>query len=272
MPGAMAAGTPRKPATVAVPDTGRYYWVELAGIVAWVVLFAWALWRLVPAIVENPFWAAAMVMSGYVAADFLSGFVHWAGDTWGSYQTPVVGKALISGFRDHHVDELGITRHDPVDTNGNNCLIALPAMVFLVVVPIGNPWVDGLSGFLLMTAMWTMVTNQIHKWAHLPPEKLSSFLRMLQRSRIILDPDHHRLHHAEPYLSHYCITVGWLNPVLDGLGFFRGMEKAIQAVTGAVPRAANGEAEEFGVFGESIIPAIVECEPETRASRTVAGG
>lgn len=260
-----------QPKTVAVPDTGRYYWVEAAAIVVWLVLFGWAIWRLVPAAFGNPWWAAAMVMSGYVAADFLSGFVHWAGDTWGSYRTPVVGKALIAGFRDHHVDELGITRHDAIDTNGNNCLIALPAMVFLVVVPLANHWIVGLCGFLAMTSMWTMVTNQIHKWAHLPPEQISPWLRTLQRTRLILDPDHHRLHHAEPYLSHYCITVGWLNPVLDGLKFFRILERAIQAVTGAVPRAANGEAEEYGVYGEVITP-LAEPEPETLPGRSVAEG
>lgn len=264
-----AAG--KTPKTVAVPDTGRYYWVEAAAIAVWLVLFGLAVWRLVPAAFENPWWALAMVMSGYVAADFLSGVVHWAGDTWGSHNTPIVGKALIAGFRDHHVDELGITRHDFIDTNGNNCLIALPAMLFLVLVPIGNHWVDGLCGFLAMTAMWTMVTNQIHKWAHLPPEKLSPVLRTLQRMRIILDADHHDLHHAEPYLSHYCITVGWMNPVLDGIGFFRGLERAIQAVTGAVPRAANGEAEEYGVYGEAILPPA-EPKPETRTSRSVAEG
>ena len=153
---------------------------------------------------------------------------------------------------------MGITRHDFIDTNGNNCLIVLPAMVFLVIVPLGNHWVDGLCGFLLTTAMWTMVTNQIHKWAHFPPERVSFWLRALQRARIILDRDHHSFHHAKPYLSHYCITVGWLNPVLDGMGFFRGLERGIQAVTGAVPRAANGEADELGVYGEAIVPPAPE--------------
>jgi ubiquitin-conjugating enzyme E2 variant len=109
-----------------------------------------------------------------------------------------------------------------------------------------------------------MVTNQIHKWAHLPAEKLSPTLRALQRGNLILSPEHHDRHHAEPYLSHYCITVGWMNPVLDGLGFFRGLERVLSAVTGAVPREANGEAEEFGVYGEVVVPPEPEKKPATR--------
>jgi ubiquitin-conjugating enzyme E2 variant len=244
-----------------VSHTGKYWWVELASVVTWFGLFLVAVWRLVPSIAENPWWAMAMVMSGYVAADFLSGFVHWAGDTWGSYKTPIVGRALISGFRDHHVDEKGITRHDFVDTNGNNCLIAIPAMLFLAWVPLENHWVQGGAGFLTATALWTMVTNQIHKWAHQDPAIVPGYLKALQRWRIILSPEHHDRHHAEPYLSHYCITVGWLNPILDGTGFFRGLERAISAVTGAVPREANGEADQYGVYGEAITPPLVSSEP-----------
>lgn len=265
----MAAG--EKKAQVAVPETGSYYWVEAAAVAAWIGLFLWAMWRLAPFAAKSPWWAVALVPLGYVAADFLSGFVHWAGDTWGSYKTPVVGRALIAGFRDHHVDELGITRHDFVDTNGNNCLVALPAMVFLVAVPLSNGWIAAACGLLAWTALWTMVTNQIHKWAHQPVEKNPGFVLALQRWNLILSPEHHRRHHAEPYLSHYCITVGWLNPVLDGIGFFRGLERAISSVTGAVPRAANGEAEEFGVYGEVIAP-VEPVQAEARPERRTANG
>jgi ubiquitin-conjugating enzyme E2 variant len=45
------------------------------------------------------------------------------------------------------------------------------------------------------------------------------------------------LHHAAPYSTHYCITTGWVNPLLVRTGFFRHAERAITAVTGATPRA-----------------------------------
>jgi ubiquitin-conjugating enzyme E2 variant len=47
---------------------------------------------------------------------------------------------------------------------------------------------------------------------------------------LILAPRHHEIHHAAPHDKHYCITVGWMNPVLNGLGFFRGLEWVVARV------------------------------------------
>jgi ubiquitin-conjugating enzyme E2 variant len=54
--------------------------------------------------------------------------------------------------------------------------------------------------------------------------------------RLILPPGHHDVHHTAPYERHYCITSGWLNEPLNAIGFFRGLERLITAVTGEKPR------------------------------------
>ncbi|MBC7861676.1 MAG: kua-ubiquitin conjugating enzyme hybrid localization domain protein, partial [Bacteroidia bacterium] len=50
---------------------------------------------------------------------------------------------------------------------------------------------------------------------------------------LILDPNHHSVHHTQPYNKYYCITCGWLNPVLTKLKFFDGLEMVIRKISGA---------------------------------------
>ena len=72
---------------------------------------------------------------------------------------------------------------------------------------------------------WGVPTNQIHYWAHSPQPP--AWVAWLQRRRLILSPDHHDLHHASPFATHYCITTGWCNSLLARLGFWRGLERLV---------------------------------------------
>ena len=131
-----------------------------------------------------------------------------------------VGPNVIRPFREHHSDQLEITRHDWVETNGNNCLICLPWIaVFLLAVPTQ----DYLAAACWMT-FWTfflvgiMLTNQFHQWSHM--ESRPGWVKALQKCWLVLPTDHHQIHHTDPYDRYYCITVGWLNPILDWVGFW----------------------------------------------------
>ncbi|ELR25036.1 ubiquitin-conjugating enzyme, putative [Acanthamoeba castellanii str. Neff] len=170
-------------------------------------------------------------------ADFVSGMLHWACDTYGSVDTPVVGKLLIRSFREHHIDPTAITRHPFFETNGNSILATLPFAVILAF----NPPTAASGGFyyflmcyLTCSTLLLSFTNQIHKWAHShePP----SAVRALQKMGVILEGRAHQKHHFRPYDRDYCITTGWLNPLFEKIDYWRRIEDAIQSVTGAVPR------------------------------------
>jgi TMEM189-like protein len=166
----------------------------------------------------------------YLAADLISGLVHFLADNFGSSEMPIIGPGFISGFREHHVDPKGITRHDFIDTNGNNCLVSLPLMLLVwLVVPIETT-VGGyfFGAFFLLLCLAVFLTNQFHKWAHM--ENPPSFALWLQRRGLILSKEHHDIHHASPYDTYYCITVGVWNPLLDQTRFFEQTERLLRRV------------------------------------------
>jgi plasmanylethanolamine desaturase len=171
------------------------------------------------------FWLAALsIPLAMVIGDFVGGLVHWAADTYFSEDTPVIGPALIKPFRQHHLFPRDICTHTLVSIVGNVCILAVPILSVCLYLL----WVSqhGLIAFaILCTALMaaaTVGTNVFHKWAH--QEKPAAGIRWLQRTRLILEPQHHQVHHTEPFQKHYCITNGWLNPLLNRIGFFRKLE------------------------------------------------
>ena len=188
--------------------------------------------------------AAYIVSQGLPLPDFLSGLVHWTFDTWGDPQWRLLGNGIVRGFREHHVDPRGITRHDFVETNGNNCIICIPTAltVYLYLPAREELW----ALFALSFTAWFMVgifmTNQFHKWAHMdtPP----AFVRWLQGWGVILSREHHDIHHESPYDTYYCITVGFWNPILDRTHFFERVERLIRrSVPGTDPRLRSEREE-----------------------------
>ncbi len=174
-------------------------------------------------------WLIALAIPlGVVGGDFVSGIVHWAADTYGSEDMRVIGPSLVKPFRLHHVYPRDITTHGLVETTGNVCILAVPVLVACLYLMWRMPQ-SGLLAFSVVcfafVAAATVATNQFHKWAH--QENPSSFARWLQRRRLVLEPQHHKLHHTEPFNVNYCITNGWLNPVLNKLKFFRRLEATL---------------------------------------------
>ncbi len=209
--------------------------LDTVGIVGFFGATGLAVTRLVNvegALWEPLTWVLALV--GYIGADFFSGTVHWFFDTWLSVRTPILGSMFVRPFREHHVDQTAITRHGFVEVNGSNCLATCPVLVAALLLGTDSAGARASVAFLLALCLGVFATNQFHKWAHLaePPRAV----RWLQDAHLALGAEHHAVHHAAPYDRHYCITTGWLNRLLDRIGFFRRLERAITWLTGAKPR------------------------------------
>jgi plasmanylethanolamine desaturase len=183
---------------------------------------------------EVSWWTLPAVIAGIAVADLASGLVHWGADTWGDDDLPVIGRRLLKPFRLHHVDPDDFLRRSFIDANGDVAFATVLPLLVLLTTPLdsGMTGVVVTSGFgLCAVGMWT---NQIHQWAHLrvPPRPV----RWLQDAGVLLGRREHAAHHGGAFDRHYCITTGWWNRPLEAIGFFRRLEGAITAITGARPR------------------------------------
>jgi len=171
-----------------------------------------------------------IVVVAYAAADLLSGVVHFLADNFGSPETPLLGKAFVMPFRDHHIDPKGILRHPFMIANGNNCLVALPPlMIVLFFVPVEETFTGYIFGtFFLALCLAVFLTNQFHKWAQMddPP----ALIAWLQARGDILSKEHHDVHHASPFDTYYCITAGWWNPLLQRTRVFERITPLLRKI------------------------------------------
>jgi len=173
-------------------------------------------------------------------ADFCSGLLHWSADTWGTFDTPIVGPTFIRSFREHHITPTAMCQHDIFETNGDNCLATIPVLFLMIMKTVtdenGVPmaWPFFVLNFWVWTCLWVALTNQFHAWSHMQKPPLIAVI--LQKSGIILSPTVHRKHHQMPFDHNYCITNGWLEPFLVSIDFWKRAEDFVTKYTGMVPR------------------------------------
>ena len=170
--------------------------------------------------------ALAMVASGYLVADALTGLVHWFCDTFFDETTPLLGQALIAPFREHHRDPLLMTRHGFLELTGSS-FRALAPLLGLYLWQFDHAR-TGLDAFVFAVAAGGAATNLLHRWAHDPDPPGAA--KALHFVGLVLTPQRHARHHAPPYAAAYCVTSGWLNPLFERWRVWTRAEAALVAI------------------------------------------
>lgn len=162
-------------------------------------------------------------------ADLLVGFVHWLEDSYGQVDWPLIGKSVIEPNLLHHDQPRAFL----VNSWWQSADLQIVLSVILVAVCSLIGW---LSWELVAVLALAANGNEVHKWAHRTREENGRLITWLQDHHVIQSRRHHGAHHGGDRNSHYCTLTPWVNPVLERLRFWRGLEALVRAVTGASPR------------------------------------
>ncbi|MEE3332043.1 MAG: fatty acid desaturase CarF family protein [Myxococcota bacterium] len=175
---------------------------------------------------ETSLWIALFVLPAFFAADLAAGLLHWFADTFFAPSTPWIGRSLIHAFREHHRDPRGIARRGIVEASGLNCFACIGILGLGLGLDTGTLAGRASCVALLWFTLAVALTNLFHRWAH--SEVVSPGVRWLQRRGWILSPERHAVHHSGRHERAFCVTTGWLNPLLDRIEFFTRLEGAIR--------------------------------------------
>ena len=74
--------------------------------------------------------------------------------------------------------------------------------------------------------------NEFHKWEHRTRKENGHVISFLQDIHLLQTSKHHALHHTDPKNSHYCTITNVLNPVLDRIHFWDGLERILAKTIG----------------------------------------
>ncbi len=108
------------------------------------------------------------IVLGILTADLASGIVHWGADTWGTVDMPIIGRNFLRPFREHHIDPTSITRHDFIETNGDNFAANLPYLFYMAYkftyfndVDIRRSY--NFEVYMFLLSIFVSMTNQVKK-------------------------------------------------------------------------------------------------------------
>jgi len=151
------------------------------------------------------------------AAEFVSGIVHWFEDAYVREDTPLIGRLIGRPNTVHHHFPRYMTRHTWWQSSWD--------LVLLAAILVVGAWCFGLLTWQVwLFAVLAANANEFHKWEHRTRKENGRAISFLQDIWILQSAKHHALHHTDPKNSHYCTVTNVLNPLLDGIRFWDGLE------------------------------------------------
>lgn len=167
--------------------------------------------------------ALAIVLGGLFVADLGSYVFHYLVDHYGR----AVPGGVVHEFQRHHLIPDGIARKPLSEVLYPAARIASPLQAMLLV-PLAGGAIPGEAALLMFVLCLCWVLAQLcHRWTHI---RAPWPARVAQRLHLLVSPREHALHHRSPFESRFAVITGWSNPVCDGLGLPRLLDRLMAAL------------------------------------------
>jgi hypothetical protein len=165
------------------------------------------------------------ILLAWLFADLVAGFVHWWEDRYldGEYSIKLL-QEISEDNELHHNQPTAMLLGTPWTNIRSSVMFALPLGIIL--------WLCGAPFIIWLGVILSGIGNLIHRWAHTPKRQLAWPIRAMQYIGLFQSHEEHDLHHRSmkklipKHLAGYkfCPLTNWLNPVMDGLKIWDGLE------------------------------------------------
>ncbi len=172
---------------------------------------------------------------------FIVSFLHWTFDTW-TVKNDDLRTRTFNQAKTHHYHSTLVVKKKLFDRNDDSIYGAL---FFGLIYIISNPYCSINYNILIYSLMISsLVSLEIHRYAHMNPKKVPYFIRLLQKSEIILSKESHFNHHNGEFRQSYDLMSGIMNIIVNWIGIYPALEKVVTKITGAQPRTYLINSEE----------------------------
>jgi len=154
--------------------------------------------------------------------DFITGFVHFLLDQYGSPESKYFKNAIKINLAHHDDPRLMLTR-SYWELTKDSWKIAF------VVFPIAT-LIWGFHWELAYVLIIGANTNIFHRWSHSKKSEKPRIATFLQKIKVLQGKRQHSQHHRKPFDTYFCIITNFWNPILEKIYFWEFVIKVFKLI------------------------------------------